>query len=239
MKVTSKYSTKMTNTENNLSLEELRERIEYLSSFLLESRIDTLTRALDMRTEYITVMTENMFHAQNASAIVRHCEAFGVQNIHTVEELCPFLPTLNIALGTDKWIDINRHATTADAVKSLRAQGYRIIATTPHHKSCTPETFDVTKGKFALVFGTEKTGVSEEILAEADEFLQIPMCGMVDSLNVSASAAILIYMLSQRMRLECEDWHLSDEKRTRTLYDWYRYAVRDSEALLERKYSTK
>ena len=230
---------KMTNTENNLSLEELRERIDYLSSFLLESRIDTLTRALNMRTEYITVMTENMFHAQNASAIVRHCEAFGVQNIHTVEELCPFLPTLNIALGTDKWIDINRHATTADAVKSLREQGYRIIATTPHHKSCIPETFDVKKGKFALVFGTEKTGVSKEILEEADEYVQIPMCGMVDSLNVSASAAILIYMLSQRMRLECEDWHLSEEKYARTLYDWYRYAVRDSEALLERKYSTK
>ena len=229
----------MTNIENNLSLEECRERIEYLSSFLLESRIDTLTRALDMRTEYITVMTENMFHAQNASAIVRHCEAFGVQNIHTVEELCPFLPTLNIALGTDKWIDIKRHTTTADAVKALRNDGYRIIATTPHHKSCTPETFDVTKGKFALVFGTEKTGVSEEILAEADEFLQIPMCGMVDSLNVSASAAILIYMLSQRMRLECQDWYLSEEKRTRTLYDWYRYAVRDSEALLEREFSTK
>ena len=229
----------MTNTENNLSLEELRERIDYLASFLLESRIDTLTRALDMRTEYITVMTENMFHAQNASAIVRHCEAFGVQNIHTVEELCPFLPTLNIALGTDKWIDIKRHATTADAIKALRSEGYRIIATTPHQHSCTPETFDVKKGKFVLVFGTEKTGVSEEILAEADEFLQIPMCGMVDSLNVSASAAILIYMLSQRMRLECDDWHLSDEKHARTLYDWYRFAVRDSEALLERKYPTK
>ena len=230
---------KMTNTENNLSLDELRERIEYLSSFLLESRIETLNRALDMRTEYLTVMTENMFHAQNASAIVRHCEAFGVQNIHTVEDLCPFLPTLNIALGTDKWIDVKRHATTADAVKALRSEGYRIIATTPHHQSCTPETFDVTKGKFVLVFGTEKTGVSEEIMAEADEFLQIPMCGMVDSLNVSASAAILIYMLSQRMRLECNDWQLAEEVRTRILYDWYRYAVRDSEALLERKYGTK
>ena len=236
----------MTNTENNnplsadeLSLDEVRERNEYLSSFLVESRIDTLNRALDMRTEYLTVMTENMFHAQNASAIVRHCEAFGVQNIHTVEDLCPFLPTLNIALGTDKWIDVKRHATTTDAIKDLRKEGYRIIATTPHHKSCTPETFDVKKGKFVLVFGTEKTGVSEEIMAEADEFLQIPMCGMVDSLNVSASAAILIYMLSQRMRLECDDWHLSDEKRTRTLYDWYRYAVRDSEALLERKYPKK
>ena len=230
----------MTNTENNLSLDELRERIDYLASFLLESRIETLTRALDMRTEYITVMTENMFHAQNASAIVRHCEAFGVQNIHTVEELCPFLPTLNIALGTDKWIDINRHATTADAVKSLREQGYRIIATTPHHKSCTPETFDVKKGKFALVFGTEKTGVSKEIMEEADEFLQIPMCGMVESLNVSACAAIIVYMLSERMRREVSGWQLSEEEHTRLLYRWMVDSVRDAEALLERGgYATK
>lgn len=229
----------MISIENSLTLEECRERIEYLESFLLESRIETLNRALNMRTDYITVMTENMFHAQNASAIVRHCEAFGVQNIHTVEDLCPFMPTLNIALGTDKWIGLNRHETTADAIASLRSKGYRIIATTPHHKSCTPETFDVTKGKFALVFGTEKTGVSKEVMGEADEFLQIPMCGMVDSLNVSASAAILIYMLSQRMRLECNDWQLDEESRTRTLYEWYRYAVRDSEALLERKYPTK
>ena len=227
---------KMTNTENNLTLDELRERIDYLSSFLLESRIETLTRALDMRTEYITVMTENMFHAQNASAIVRHCEAFGVQNIHTVEELCPFLPTLNIALGTDKWIDINRHDTTADAIKALRSEGYRIIATTPHHKSCTPETFDVAKGKFALVFGTEKTGVSEEILAEADEFLQIPMCGMVESLNVSASAAILVYMLSERMRHEVEGWQLSEEEYHETLYRWARESVRDDENVLKRHF---
>ena len=230
---------KMTNIENNLSLEECRERVEYLSSFLLESRIGTLACALDKRTDYITVLTENMFHAQNASAIVRHCEAFGVQNIHTVEELCPFLPTLNIALGTDKWIDIHRHATTAEAVKALRADGYRIVATTPHHKSCTPETFDVKKGKFVLVFGTEKTGVSEEILAEADDYLQIPMCGMVDSLNVSASAAILIYMLSERMRAECEGWQLNEERKLRTLYDWYRYAVKDSEALLTRKFGDR
>ena len=206
---------------------------------MLEERFATLCRALDMRTEYITVLTENMFHAQNASAIVRHCEAFGVQNIHTVEELCPFLPTLNIALGTDKWIDILHHATTRDALDALRKEGYRIVATTPHHKSCTPETFDVTKGKFALVFGTEKTGVSDEVLAEADEYLQIPMCGMVDSLNVSASAAILIYMLSERMRAECENWQLEEEPKARRLYDWCRYSVKDAEALLERRENAK
>ena len=145
------------------------------------------------------------------------------------------MPTLNIALGTDKWIDIHHHATTREALDALRKEGYRIVATTPHHKSCTPETFDVTKGKFALVFGTEKTGVSDEVLAEADEYLQIPMCGMVDSLNVSASAAILIYMLSERMRLECKEWQMEEEPKVRRLYDWCRYSVKDAEALLLRR----
>ena len=94
------------------SLEWYAERVDYLSGFMLESRFETLCRTLSHRTDYPAVMTENMYHAQNASAVVRHCEAFGVQNLHTVENLCPFQPTLNIALGTDKWININRHATT-------------------------------------------------------------------------------------------------------------------------------
>ena len=227
---------KMTNTENNLSLEELRERIDYLSSFLLGSRIDTLTRALDMRTEYITVMTENMFHAQNASAIVRHCEAFGVQTMHTVETRCKFDLSENIMRGTDKWVDIESHDSTAEALAALRREGYRIVATTPHRESCSPETFDVTKGKFVLVFGTEHAGISDEVIAEADEFLKIPMCGMVESLNVSASAAILVYMLSERMRHEVEGWQLSDEEYHEILYRWSRESVRDDENVLKRQY---
>lgn len=228
----------MTNTENNssplLTAEQCDERIKYLSEFMMPERFDALRRAASMRTDYITVMTENMFHPQNASAIVRHCEAFGIRNIHTVETLCKFNPNLNIVRGTDKWIDIRRHESTAGAIRSLKADGYRIVATTPHRESCTPETFDVTKGRFALVFGTEKQGISDEVMASADEFLKIPMCGLVESLNVSASAAILIYMLSQRMRQEVAEWRLSDWQLSQMLYRWCREAVRDSEALLER-----
>ena len=224
----------MTNTENNIPIEECRSRTEYLSSFMLEERFATLCRALDMRTEYITVLTENMFHAQNASAIVRHCEAFGVQNIHTVEELCPFLPTLNIALGTDKWIDIHHHATTREALDALRKEGYRIVATSPHYQSCTPESFDVTKGKFAIVMGTEKTGISQEVMDCADEFLKIPMCGMVESLNVSACAAIIVYMLSERMRHEVDCWQMSEAEQIATLHHWMIDSVKDARPLLER-----
>lgn len=227
----------MRNTANSpLTAEQIGERTRYLAEFMLPERREALARALDNRTDYMTVMTENMFHPQNASAIVRHCEAFGVQNIHTVESLCAFNPNLNIVRGTDKWIDINRHATTAEALGALKAQGYRIVATTPHRESCTPETLDVRRGRFAIVFGTEKQGISDEVVAAADDFLRIPMCGLVESLNVSASAAILIYILSQRMRREVGEWQLSAERHAELLYRWYRASVKDADALLAREF---
>lgn len=224
----------MTNTANNLTVEQCRKQIEYLAEFMLPERLATLRRAIDSRTKYMTLLAENMFHPQNASALVRHCEAFGVQSMHTVQTLCKFNPNVDIVRGTDKWIDIYHHRSTAEALAHLKSEGYRIVATTPHKQSCTPESFDVTKGKFAIVMGTEKTGISEEVMAAADEFLRIPMCGMVESLNVSACAAIIVYMLSERMRHEVEDWKMTEEEQIRTLHHWLVDTVKDAEALLKR-----
>ena len=227
----------MTNTENSARDAAWYDvRTDYMSGFLTEERREVLRRTVSMRTRYMTILTENTFHPQNASALVRHCEAFGLQDLHTVETLCRFNPNVNIVRGTDKWVDITRHSSTAEAVASLRGAGYRIVATTPHRESCTPETFDVARGPFCLVFGTEHAGVSDEIVASADEFLRIPMCGMVESLNVSASAAILIYMLSQRMRLSDVDWMLTEEERRELLFRWTVTSVRDGRRILEREF---
>ena len=229
----------MTNIANRLRTEEhseewMRERLEYMTEFLTEERKEVLRRTLAQRTHYMRIMTENMFHPQNASAIMRHCEAFGIQQIHTVEDRCKFDPSVNIVRGTQKWVDVEHHDTTAEALKALKSEGYRIIATTPHRCSSTPETFDVTKGKFALVFGTEHAGISEEVIEAADEFLMIPMCGMVESLNVSASAAILIYMLSQRIREQVDGWQLSEQEQLRLLTRWTMSSVRDYEGILRK-----
>ena len=213
------------------------ERTAYMSQFLTEERVEVLRRTLASRTRYMTILTENTFHPQNASALVRHCEAFGLQDLHTVETVCKFNPNIDIVRGTDKWVDIIRHESTAEAIASLKAAGYRIVATTPHRESCTPETFDVDKAPFCLVFGTEHAGVSDEIIEAADEYLRIPMCGMVESLNVSASAAILIYMLSQRMRLsEQIDWRLKDMDYHELMFRWVMSSARDAERVLERKF---
>ena len=222
------------------SAEWYNERTEYMTTFLTEERIEVLRRTLGERTRYMTILTENTFHPQNASALVRHCEAFGLQDLHTVETRCKFSPNVNIVRGTDKWVDITRHDSTEEAIATLKGAGYRLVATTPHRESCTPETFDVEKGPFCLVFGTEHAGVSDEIIEAADEYLRIPMCGMVESLNVSASAAILIYMLSQRMRLTSEiDWHLQDADEREMLFRWVMSSVRDAERILERQFPEK
>ena len=213
------------------------ERTAYMSGFLTEERVAVLRRTLASRTRYMTILTENTFHPQNASALVRHCEAFGLQDLHTVETVCKFNPNVNIVRGTDKWVDITRHESTAEAIASLKGAGYRLVATTPHRESCTPETFDVAKGPFCLVFGTEHAGVSDEIIEAADEYLRIPMCGMVESLNVSASAAILIYMLSQRMRLTPSiDWALGEDDAREMLFRWVMSSVKDSQRILERQF---
>ncbi len=229
----------MTNIASRLRTEEhsrewLQERLDYMTQFLTEERKEVLRRTLASRTHYMRIMTENMFHPQNASAIMRHCEAFGIQQIHTVEDRCRFDPSVNIVRGTQKWVDVEHHDTTKEALEALKSEGYRIVATTPHRCSVTPETFDVTKGKFALVFGTEHAGISDEVIEAADDFLMIPMCGMVESLNVSASAAILIYMLSQRIRQQVDGWQLSDDEQLKLLTRWTMSSVRDFEGILRK-----
>ena len=224
----------MTNTANNRPQEWYDERADFLAEFITEERQRTLTAALAGRTRYMTLLAENTFHPHNASALMRHCDAFGVQELHTVETLCRFNPNASIVRGTDKWIDIRRHASTAEALGALRAEGYRLVATTPHRESCTPETFDVTRGPFALVFGTEHAGISDEVMRCADEFIRIPMCGFVESLNVSASAAILLYTLSTRLRESSVDWRIPEDERDEILLRWMKTTVRDAERIMKR-----
>lgn len=211
-------------------------RIACLAEFMTAERYGVLRGSVAMRTRYMTVLAENMYHGQNAAALIRHCDAFGVQEMHTVETLCRFEPNPVIARGSERWVDVHRHASTAEAVAELRRRGYRIVATTPHREDATPETFDVTKGPFALVFGTEHAGISDEAIAAADEFLRIPMCGLVESLNVSASAAILIYQLSERVRRTVDGWRMTEAEQAELMERWMRRSVKDADAILQRRF---
>ncbi len=226
----------MTSTENRAA-EWYTERIDYLAEFMLPERRAILESTLSKRTRYITLLAENVYHSQNAAALMRHCEAFGLQDMHIVQSECQFRPNVCIARGTDRWIDKHLYPTSADALAELKSKGYRIVATTPHRQSVTPETFDVEASPFVLVFGTEHEGISDEVAAAADDFLQIPMCGMVESLNVSASAAILLYMLSQRVRCDVPQWQMTSDEQQSKLYEWMRRSVKDSDNILKRQFT--
>lgn len=228
----------MVDSDNDIHTQEwYAQRIEYLRGFMTPERAETLERVLGQRTRYVTICTENTFHPQNASALVRTAEAFGLQEIHNIETLCSFKPNVQIVKGTDKWVDLYRHRSTEEGLEALRSSGYRIVATSPHIDGRTPETFDVSAGPFALIFGTEHAGISQQTLESADEFIQVPMYGMVESLNVSACASILLYNLTERMRGdESIDWRLGEDDRTRLLYKWMCRTVRDSKRILGRRF---
>ncbi len=215
-------------------IEWYEKRIEYLSGFMTPERFATLRNAAMQRTEYMTLCVENTFHSQNASALVRSCEAFGIQTIHSVENLCKFTPNENIVKGSDKWVEINAYSSADELIAMLKAKGYRIVATSPHFDDRTPESFDVEAGAFALFFGTERQGISPSVIDQADEFVKIPMCGMVESLNVSASASILLYNLSTRVRASKVDWQLEPLRAASLTYNWLMQSVKDAENILKR-----
>ncbi|MDE5691684.1 MAG: RNA methyltransferase [Alistipes sp.] len=225
----------MTNTANR-DAAWFETRIACLEEFMTPERAGLFRRTVAQRTRYMTLLAENTFHPQNAAALIRHCEAFGVQRMHTVESFCEFRPAAAVVRGTDRWVDVCRHPSSAEALRALKAEGYRIVCTTPHREDATPETFDVSRGPFALVFGTEHAGISDEAIAAADEFLRIPMCGMVESLNVSASAAILIYQLSQRVRQQVGEWAMTPQQQTETLYGWMYRSVADAAQIFNRRF---
>jgi tRNA (guanosine-2'-O-)-methyltransferase len=126
-------------------------------------------------------------------------------------------------------------APVGAALADLRRRGYRIVATTPHTEEVELGSFDLSRGKVALCFGTEMEGLSEELLREADEYLRIPMYGFVESFNISVSAAIILYTLTERLRWgTMEGWRLSEAERGELLLAWLRGTVKEAPRLERR-----
>ena len=212
-----------------------RQLVNYLSTFMTTRRNDLFRRIASQRTRYITVVLEDIFQSHNASAVLRSCECFGIQDVHFIENKFHYELNPDIALGSWKWLTLNSYANSADnttgCLRKLKTQGYRIVATSPHKKDTTPDKLDLDKGKIALVFGTELDGLSEQALAMADEFVSIPMVGFTESFNISVSAALCIYQLTDRLRKSALNWQLDDNETISLLLGWMRNSIRMSRSL--------
>lgn len=212
------------------------EYLSYLEGFLTDSRKERFLQVLANRTNHFTIALEDVYQLHNTSAVMRSCEVFGIQELNVVEQKFGKRIDTQIAMGAQKWVDINRFNTMQNCMDALREKGYQIIATTPHNDSCMLHEFDITK-KSAIFFGTEKEGLSKEIIDQADGYLKIPMVGFTESLNISVSAAIIIQGITTRLRQSEIDWKLTEQEILEKRLAWAKNSIKDIKRIEERYYS--
>lgn len=204
--------------------------LAYLEGFVTEKRKNLFKKVLDKRTRHFTVAIEDLFQPHNASAVVRSCEIFGIQDLSIIENKYRFYASRKIAKGAQKWLDFNLYNqintnNTLTCIDELRAKGYKIIATTPHNDSCVLQDFDISQ-KSAFFFGVEKDGLSKDVLDNADGYLQIPMVGFTESLNISVAAAIILQNVHERLEKSDIDWQLSNVEKDEKYLDWLEKSIK-------------
>ena len=216
----------------------------FLSEFVTPERINVLQSVLAQRTRYLTVVLENLYDTQNASAVLRTCECMGVQDVHIIENCNDFEVRERVVQGSAKWLSINQYNqqenNTISTLAQLKTEGYRIVATTPNEGSVSLSEFDMTKGKVALVFGQEAVGISQDVLDNADEFLSIPILGFTESYNISVAVAIILNDLIQQggVKVPSTQWKLTQEEKEVLELDWLKKSIKKVEMLVD-KYEEK
>ncbi|MCR9140677.1 MAG: RNA methyltransferase [bacterium] len=221
------------------------ELIDFLGDFVTENKRGKIAEVLADRTDYVAVVLEDIYQPHNASAVLRTCECYGVQNVHIVENRNSYRVNPQVAMGSSKWLDLHRYReperdNTAECLAALREQGYRIVATSPDTEqdraSHTPVDLPLDR-PVAILYGTEEQGLTADALAAADCYLRLPQYGFTQSYNISVSVAITLTTLMARLRAAefKGEWRLSEERRRALTLAFYRRIVTRHEAL-ERRY---
>ncbi len=210
--------------------------LEYFEGYLTDKRKQTFKDVLSQRTRHFTVVLEDIYQAHNASAVVRTCDIFGVQDIHAIENKYTNKVSRHVAKGSQKWLNIKRYREDGDnttaCLNHLKKEGYQIIGTTPHNNSCMLQEFDITK-KSAFVFGEEAEGISDIVKDNADGFLKIPMVGFTESLNISVAAAIILQDVTTKLRESTINWQLTDQEKKVLYFDWVKKTIKNVDKIEE------
>lgn len=201
-------------------MEDQQGLIDYLLQFLNENRRELLFRDINLRSKHLTLVLEDFYHPHNISATIRTADSFGLSDIHVIENKIRYENNPNINKGSDKWVTLNRYKegvfNSPACIEKLKAEGYRIVATSPHQGSVTIRELDITV-KTAIVMGAESYGVSDYVRENADAFLKIEMPGFTESLNVSVAAGIILETLTHRIRSGTVSWGLTPEEKQEVL----------------------
>jgi tRNA (guanosine-2'-O-)-methyltransferase len=162
-------------------------------------RYRKIRAVLDRRQPDLTVVTDGVHKEHNIAAIVRTCDAVGIQTIHaSLPDNLAHAPA-EAAMGSQKWVDVVEHDQGTDAMASLQQRGFQVLAAHYSEQALSYRDIDYTRPT-ALMLGTEKFGVSQEAAEQANAHVYIPMMGMVESFNVSVATAIILAEACEQRR---------------------------------------
>lgn len=205
-----------------------KELIDHIWSFVTDNKKEIFNEVIDQRMRHISVVLEDVYQPQNASAVLRSCDCFGIQDLHVIESRNTYTVNPRIVMGASKWVDVHPHPTTNACIDELKTQGYQIIATTPHTDDVTIYDFEPEQ-KSAIFFGTEMQGLSDEVMQKADAFVKIPMYGFTESFNISVAAALCLNQITHNLRQSTIDWKLTDVEKDELKLRWGKSCIRNAD----------
>lgn len=196
--------------------------LEFIWEFVTDNKKQLFTELIEHRTRHIAVVLEDLYQPHNASAVMRTCDCFGIQDVHVIENRNPWAHSPDVERGSSKWISLYQHKAaennTVSCLNSLKNKGYKLVATSPHTEM---ELHNLPlQEPVALIFGTEQDGVSDEAMALTDYQIRIPMYGFTESFNISVAAAIILHSLREKLQQSDVDWKLTPEQREDILVNW-------------------
>ncbi|MDR0789345.1 MAG: RNA methyltransferase [Bacteroidales bacterium] len=200
-----------------------------LAKLCTENRTNLFAKVIEQRTKQMTIVIENIYQSHNASAVLRTADCVGLQDVYVIENDNKYEVNPDVALGSSKWIDLHRYNKEANNTKQcldkLKADGYKIVATLPSEKNVWLDDIDI-HDKLAVVFGNELKGLSDIAIEEADIYMKIPMYGFTESFNISVSAAITMYQLTDRLRKSDVKWQMTEDEKINTLIKWAKQTIK-------------
>lgn len=214
--------------------------LDYLGQYITEHKRNLIDQVLAKRTRFITVVLEDIFKPHNASAVIRTCDCFGIQDLHVIEKTNTYKVNPYVTRGASQWVDLYKYyqseGSSVDlAFRNLREKGYKIYGTSPSTNSISIQDLEPDQ-KLALVFGNEHEGISEEVKSKADGLVHIPMLGFTESFNISVTASIFLFdLIKKAEKYSHPDFYLEESEKNLLKMKWFRDLVKHSD-IHERKY---
>jgi tRNA (guanosine-2'-O-)-methyltransferase len=220
------------NHESGDSMELDQGLVDYLAQYITPHKRAAIERVLSQRTRFFTVVLEDIFKPHNASAVLRTCDCFGIQDIHLIEKTETYKINPFVTRGASQWVDLHKHYTASGSAvdqcfDTLHKKGYKIYGTSPVADSLSIHDLPLFPDqKIALVFGNEHEGISEEVKSKVDGLVHIPMKGFTESFNISVSASIFLFELIKRAsEFDSAGFHISVQERSELRLRWYKEIV--------------